>query len=62
MIWKHIITRWRDWFWRNLADEIVRHSDEINVYIMTGKVSKPITQIKKFSLMKKINYLKNFSR
>lgn len=42
MIWKHIRTRWRDWFRRNLVDEIVRHSGEISVYIMTGESSKDV--------------------
>jgi two-component system sensor histidine kinase KdpD len=36
MIWKHIRNRWRNLFFRSLADEIVRHSREIDVYIMTG--------------------------
>lgn len=36
MIWKYIRTRWWDLFFRSLADEIVRHSREIDVYIMTG--------------------------
>lgn len=36
MIRKHIFKRWRSWFQRNLTDEIVRHSGEIDVYIMTG--------------------------
>ncbi|KTC93749.1 MULTISPECIES: sensor histidine kinase [Legionella] len=40
MIWKNIRVRFRDWFRRNLADEIVRHSSEIDIYIMTGEVSK----------------------
>ncbi|MGX6643206.1 DUF4118 domain-containing protein [Legionella pneumophila] len=53
MIWKHIITRWRDWFRRNLADEIVRHSEEIDVYIMTGQISKPAAQKKKLSKLSK---------
>lgn len=36
MVWKNIVPRWKD-FWRlRLADEIVRNSGEINVYIMTG--------------------------
>lgn len=48
MIWKHIFTRWRDWFRRSLADEIVRYSGEINVYIITGEPSK--TRIKKNQL------------
>ena len=40
MIWKKIHTRWRDWFRRNLADELVRQSEEIDVYIMTGEPGK----------------------
>src|SRR3990167_5087376 len=36
MVAKHIRTRWRDIFMRNLSDEIVRESGEIDVYIMTG--------------------------
>lgn len=42
MIWKNVTTRWRDWFRHNLADEILRHSGEIDVYIMTGE-RKPAT-------------------
>jgi len=38
MIWKHIRKRWYNLFFRNLADEIVRNSREIDVYIMTGEV------------------------
>ena len=41
MVRKHIITRWRGWFRRSLADEIVRHSGDIDVYIMTGEAPKP---------------------
>ncbi|MFI4962515.1 MAG: DUF4118 domain-containing protein [Legionellales bacterium] len=37
MVWKHLLTRWRDWFRRNLTDELVRSSGEIDVYIMTGE-------------------------
>ncbi len=47
MIRKHIATRWQDWFRRNLADEIVRHSDEIDIYIMTEQYAKPPAQTKK---------------
>lgn len=36
MIWKHVERRLRDLFFRNLADEILRNSGEIDVYIMTG--------------------------
>lgn len=41
MVWKHIVTRWRGWFRRNLADEIMRHTGEIDVYIMTGNTNEP---------------------
>ncbi len=40
MVWKRIRTRWRDWLYRNLVDEIVRHSSEIDVYLITGEVSE----------------------
>lgn len=36
MTWKKIRPRWHDWFSRRLSDELVRNSQEINVYIMTG--------------------------
>lgn len=36
MIWKHIRPRWKSIFRRSLADELVRNSGEIDVYIMTG--------------------------
>jgi two-component system sensor histidine kinase KdpD len=41
MVRKHIFTRWRGWFRRSLADEIVRHSGDIDVYIMTGETPQP---------------------
>ena len=41
IIWKQIRTRWQNWFRRNLADEILRHSADIDVYIMTGQTSMP---------------------
>ena len=37
MIWKNIRSRLRNIFFRDLADEIVRNSAEIDVYIMTGE-------------------------
>ncbi len=36
MVWKHIVPRWQDLFQNSLADAIVRNSQEINVYIITG--------------------------
>lgn len=44
MIWKTVRTRLRDLFFRNLADEMVRHSGEIDVYIMTGESNEKIRQ------------------
>lgn len=40
MVWKSIRSRIRSLFFRNLADEIVRKSGEIDVYIMTGEIHK----------------------
>lgn len=40
MLWKNIHPRLRDLFFRNLADEMVRKSGEIDVYIMTGHTNE----------------------
>ncbi|KTD01024.1 DUF4118 domain-containing protein [Fluoribacter gormanii] len=40
MICKQIRTRWRNFFFRSLADEILRNSGEIDVYTMTERVNK----------------------
>lgn len=37
MIWKHNLTRWQSFFVRNLSDELVRQSGDIDVYIKTGE-------------------------
>lgn len=50
MIWKHIRPRWEELWRRHLADEIVRHSEEINVYIITGSVENNLTKTVRFSL------------
>lgn len=52
MVFKHVRKRWRDLFFRNLADEIVRYSGEIDVYVMTGSLDevykpKPVNLTKK---------------
>ncbi len=52
MIWKHIRPRWKNFLRRNLTDELVRNSGEIDVYIMTGvadksKPPKPVKAKKK---------------
>lgn len=39
MVFKQVRKRWRDLFFRNLADEILRYSGEIDVYVMTGSLS-----------------------
>lgn len=44
MVFKHVRKRWRELLFRNLADEIVRYSGGINVYVMTGfldDISRP---------------------
>lgn len=52
IIWKQIRSRFRDFFFRRLADEIVRHSSQINVYIVTPKVTDKVVndKPKKFAL------------
>lgn len=40
MVWKNIDSRLRHFFHRDLADEILRQSGEIDVYIMTGTRTK----------------------
>ncbi len=37
MMWKSVRPRFSELFSRRLADEVMRHSGEIDVYIMTGK-------------------------
>lgn len=36
MLWKTIRPRWLTWFRHSLSDELIRNSEEINIYIMTG--------------------------
>ncbi|MBL7478456.1 sensor histidine kinase [Legionella bononiensis] len=40
IIWKHVLSRWQSWFRRNLSDEVVRQSGDIDVYIITGEETK----------------------
>lgn len=40
MICKQIRNRWRNFFFRNLADEVLRYSGEIDVYTMTERAKK----------------------
>lgn len=37
MLWKHIRSRWRDFIFRSLADELTRQSGEIDIYIVTSE-------------------------
>src|SRR5205085_10705902 len=37
MVWKHIRPRWKDFLFKSLADELVRYSGEIDVYIVTSE-------------------------
>lgn len=36
IVWKTIRALWKDFLFRSLANEIVRHSGSINIYIVTG--------------------------
>ncbi|HSX20786.1 MAG TPA: ATP-binding protein, partial [Gammaproteobacteria bacterium] len=44
MVWKHITSRWLSIWTRHLADEILRNSQEINVYIITGSLTEQDTK------------------
>lgn len=50
MVWKHIVPRWQSVWRRHLSDEILRNSEEINVFIITGSTAedqnKPATWFK----------------
>jgi len=59
MVWKNIRTRFRNLFFRNLADEIVRSSEEIDVYIMTGQRNLSSEQIIQNLKLSKISW-KNY--
>lgn len=37
MIWKHIRSRWREFIFRSLADELTRQSGEVDIYIVTSE-------------------------
>lgn len=53
IIGKKIHSRWRDYFFPNLADEIVRHSGEIDVYIVTSAREELPTDSKAILLERK---------
>lgn len=59
VVWKRINSKFKSIFFSSLADEIMRHSHEIDIYIITGEVdtykrSKPILALKKNKLSFKI--------
>lgn len=41
MVWKQIRSRWKDFLFHSLADEIIRNSGEIDVYVVTGELDEP---------------------
>ncbi len=45
MVWKHIHSHWRNIFFKSLADEIVRYSSEINVFIVTPSITDEYTDV-----------------
>jgi len=40
MLWKHIRARWKDYIFGSLADELTRHSEEIDIYIVTTETEE----------------------
>lgn len=56
VIGKQSRSRWKDWFFSNLVDELVRHSGEIDVYIIHGApetvfTPKPSTPTRRTSVI-----------
>jgi two-component system sensor histidine kinase KdpD len=56
LVGKKIRSRWRDLLFRRLADEIVRHSDNISVYIITSQEKDSLKHIKPVQAKKKTPY------
>jgi len=59
VVWNRIRPYWRTWFFKSLADEIIRQSGEVDVYIVTGeregaKIPKPVTTPEKNTISWKI--------
>lgn len=48
MVWKHIRPRWKDFLFWSLADELTRHSEEIDIYIVTSE-SENENEIEKYT-------------
>jgi two-component system sensor histidine kinase KdpD len=44
VMWKNVRSRWRSFLLNSLADDLVRRSGEINVYIITGETPKVISE------------------
>src|SRR5579885_1155527 len=62
MVWKHIRSRWKDFIFRSLADELTRQSGEIDIYILTGELRdiKPVeTLLEPHPVQKKISWRVN---
>jgi two-component system sensor histidine kinase KdpD len=47
VIWKRIRPRWRELLFGSLADEVLRYSGDIDVYVMTGDLDKTEAHHKK---------------
>jgi two-component system sensor histidine kinase KdpD len=49
LIRKHIVNRFQSWFTRNLADEMIRQSGEIDIYVMTSSPNDALLKKNFFS-------------
>ena len=56
MVCKHIRSRFREYLARGLADEIIRHSGEIDVYVLTDDPSTAPKQEKKVPVKRKMEW------
>ncbi len=54
IVWKHIRPLWQTIFTRPISDEILRKSEEINVYIITGSLSDYAEHEKKHIDLRKL--------
>lgn len=56
VVWKRNRSRWKDFLLKSLANEIVRNSKEIDVYIVTGESDVPTLHKKQMFLKPSINW------
>jgi len=56
MVWKHVRPRWKDFLFGSLADELTRHSAEINLYIVTSETENETVLVDKEIQKQKLSW------